>query len=405
MSSLGMLLRKELYTLLREPMVRVMIILPFIIYASMAPFYGSAVKQVEEASRLRGARVAIAACTGPDTGVARVIAAELRSKGVNASALETCDPLRLLGMGYDVVIVLGKGFVHKLVSGRAVLEIYVRGDVHRLGKMLAMPGAALSYVSQALSPSNRTRIEAKEFLVVNNRVWSYAELNNMYGVANFLTFAVFFIIFPAASLGATLIGAEREERTLEVLFSLPIRRRDIALAKSVAALLAGMLTAGSAIAGIAIFMNRIGAPLRASGYTWSDIGLYAAAIGIEALLAAVLALIVGLFSTTIRGAQAAASIVVFPAMIPAFLLVTGVPVSYLFALVPFTATLYAALNPLIGSSYTLAAIVAQGAETLVALAVLAWLLETEIAVTGPETVKRLRKRLGKGGRKPLLIRA
>jgi len=405
--SLGMLLRKELYTLLREPMVRVMIILPFIIYASMSPFYGSAVKQVEEAAKLRGARLAILACSEGDLSVAKTIAAVLRAKGVNTSALSGCNPLDAMKRGYNVVVVLGKNFVQNLLAGRAHVEIYIKGSVSSLSKTLALPGAALSYVSQALSPSNKTRVVAREYLVVNNRVWSYEQLNNLYGTANFLTFAVFFIVFPAASLGATLIGAEREERTLEVLFSLPIRRRDIAVAKSVAALLAGLLTAVSAIAGIAIFMSRVGAPLRASGYTWGDIGLYAAAIGVEALLAAVLALIVGLFSTTIRGAQAAASVTVFPALIPAFLLVTGLPVSYLFAAVPFTAALYAALSPLIGSGYTVAALVAQGAETLVALAVLTWLLETEVAVTGPETLKRLRKRLGRrrgGGLIGLLAR-
>jgi len=94
-----------------------------------------------------------------------------------------------------------------------------------------------------------------------------------------------------------------------------------------------------------------------------------------------------------RGAQSAATIVVLPAIIPPMMTMTGIPVSRFFTLVPYTAALYAGLAPLAGLERAAMATAAQLAETALALLLLVKLLESEAAVTGPETIRRLRSSL------------
>ncbi|BEP17887.1 hypothetical protein PYJP_12390 [Pyrofollis japonicus] len=398
---MGLLVRKELRTLLREPMVIAMIVLPAIIYGSMSPFLGSAVKQVEEASKLRGVSIAIAACDKADYFVAKTIAAALKTRGANASAVNTCTPRNLIER-YELVVYLEPGFTESIITGKARITIYVRGDVSRLNRMLALPTAAMGYIGEALGGEKKQNVSVRTLIVLNNKVWSLRDINNFFSLATFMSYATLFIVFPAASIGASLIGAEREERTLEVLLSLPISRRDIAVSKSVAAIVVGLLAAASAMLGLVIFARSAKIPVSLKVFDAEMLTLYALALGAEALLATTLALFVGLFSTTTRGAQAAAGIVAFPALIPTFLLITGLPKTSLLVAAPFTAVIYTVLKPFIGSTMPLLAVIVQGVEALLVLALLARILETETAVTGPETLKRWRRKLGR--RRSLIAR-
>jgi len=383
------LLAKELKTLLREPMVVVMIVMPFVTYSFMAPFYSAATEQAEEAAKLRGVRIALAGCqeTGP-VPVLGVLAASLRAANVTVDVLEACRPVEALKTGgYDAVIVVNS------TGGRFSFEVYVRGDLTRLTRTLALPGSLGAQLGRALSPG-AGNVTSRAYVLLGDRLWSFEELSSVYGAGAALGYATFFILFPAASLGAALMGAEREERMLDVLFSLPVRRRSIALSKAAAALVASLLTAASALAGLYRLFGSIGVDVGIPRYySPADLTVYVAALASEALFAVILAMLVGLFASTMRGAQSAATIVVLPAIIPPMMTMTGIPVSRLFTLVPYTAALYAGLAPLAGLERAATATAAQLAETALALLLLVKLLESEAAVTGPETLRRLRSSL------------
>ena len=403
-----LLLRKEVRALFREPMVVLMIIMPFIIYGGMSPFYKGAVEQVEKAARLKGVTVAVAGCGGAGYQAARIVAERLQKAGVEkVYAVESCHPGRLVER-YDVVLFFNATSLEDVLTGRASIAAYVRGDVSKLTKTLALPSAVMAKLSEALSGGAKVRVRMESLIYLKGRFWSYNQLNNLYGLASTFSYATFFILFPAASLGAALIGAEREERMLEVLFSLPIRRRDIALAKALAAIIAAVLTAASALAGIYMLLSR-GLAQQLGGitsyYGVKGIGLYVAALALEALFVTSLAMIVGLFTTSVRGAQSASMIAVFPALIPPFLLITGVPVSLASSAAPYMAAVLASLYPIVETRYILASIVFQAVETGVALLALIRMLESELAVTGPETLKRLLRRLRERRRSTLSLLA
>jgi len=412
------LLWKELNSLLREPMVIAMIVLPFVIYASMGPLMGGFVRQVSSAARLQGVRAAVLLCGDKASPLAGLLA-EAAARSLNASVVRGCDPLALLREGYNVVVAVNAS------STVPRLSVYVSGDVSRLMRTLTLPQAVVSRIRRGLAPHGAAEnVTASLYVVIGGKMWSFDDLNRLYGAATTLSYAALFVVFPAASLGAAMLGAEREERTLEVLLSLPLPRSRIALAKMAAALVAALLAAGSAIAGL-LYMAHSASTASGGGeavatgtalaseilryYGPGSLAAYAAAVALEALFAVTAAMLIGLFASTIRGAQAAASVVSLPVLLlPAMILMVGVPGTALFAALPYSAATLAALTPLLGPGPALASLGAQAAWTLAAAALLVRALEGEVAVTGPETVKRLRERLrrgrGRGGLLSLLLR-
>ena len=383
-------------------MVIAMIVLPFIIYASMGPMMGGLVKQVSSATKLQGVRAAVLLCGARESPLAALLA-EAAARSLNASLLRGCDPFAVLQRGYNVAV---------LVNATAPvprLSVYVAGELSRLMRTLTLPEAVVARIQHGLAPrSHAGNVTASLYVVLAGKTWRLSDLNRLYGAATTLSYAVLFVVFPAASLGAAMLGAEREERTLEVLLSLPLPRSRIALAKMLAALVAALLAAGSAIAGLLYMAHSAstassGGEVAAAGaapvtdilryYGPGGLAAYAAAVALEALFAVTAAMLIGLFASTIRGAQAAASVVSLPVLLPAMILLVGVPATTLFALVPYSAATLAALAPLTGPEPAALALAAQAAWTLAAAALLVRALESEVAVTGPETVKRLLSRL------------
>ena len=385
------LLEKELRTLMREPMIIMMIVLPFIIYSAMSPFYGSMTEQVKKAAELQGVRIAVLKCrVDPLTaGLIEAAAARMEKANVTIRVEEGCQPLPLLEQGYDAVLVLNGS----LASGLNI-SLYVAGSLQRIARTLALPTTLSSKLGDLLAPGEKARMNVTSYVYLSGRIYSFNEISGMFNSAMMLAYASFFIFFPAASVGASLIGAEREERMLDVLLSLPLPRRSIAAAKAAAAIIVAALAAASALAGLLVMMRSLSLEIPLTRYyTPVDIGLYAAALLSEAFFIVVLAMIVGLFASTMRGAQAAATIAVIPAIIPPMMALTGVAASKAAAAIPYMATLYASLTPVMGREYAVLATLAQAVEALAAAAVFIRLLESEVAVTGPETLKRLRHRL------------
>lgn len=386
-------LEKEIRVLMREPMVMAMIILPFIIYSSMAPFYGGIAEQAKEAAKLEGVKTAILVCDIDQAtrSLLEVIVSRQKTN-MTIDLLEGCNATSVLAEGYDVVAVINGSVIKRGLS----MALYVRGSIEKLTKTMALPATASTVFTDLLARGGEEEVNmtVKSYVFLNNRLYSFEELSSIFNSATTMIMGLFFILFPAASLGAVLIGAEREERMLDVLLSLPVKRRDIALAKATAALIVSLLAAASAIGGYMVMItgSGLGVPFRFY-FTTLDIVLYAAALLSEALFVVMLAMLISIFTSTIRGAQAVAPIVAFPALIPFFMLMTGLPLSYKAASIPYMASIYCVLAPLIGRDYVVVAIAAQFIEAIIVAIIFIKVLESEIAVSGPETLKQIARRL------------
>jgi ABC-2 type transport system permease protein len=387
------MLEKEVRVLMREPMVIAMIVLPFIIYSSMAPFYGGIAEQTKEAAKLEGVKTAILVCdVDQATRLLLETIVSRQKTNMTIHLLEGCNATSVLAEGYDIVAVINGSVLRRSFS----TALYVRGSIEKFTKTMALPATASAVFTDLLARGGEEEVNmtVKSYVYLNNRLYSFEELSSIFNSATIMIMALFFILFPAASLGAVLIGAEREERMLDVLLSLPVRRRDIALTKATAALIVSLLAAASAIGGYMVMLTRSGLEVPFRFYfTTLDIVLYAVALLSEAFFVVILAMLISIFTSTIRGAQAVAPIVAFPALIPFFMLMTGLPLSYKTATIPYMASIYSVLAPLIGRNYAVVSIAAQFTEALIVAAVFIKVLESEIAISGPETLKQMARRL------------
>ncbi len=389
--SLRLLVKKELLLLLRERMVILSIILPFIIYSSMGAALGSVSQQVGKAYRLKGVTVAVVPGSPAEKPVAEALATLMKEHGVRVVVAEG-DPRSLLSR-YQLVLYLPRGFAENLTAGkRAVLEVYVRGSLARLNVATVMPQGVAAFTSRLVQ---RGSLAMRVYVALGGRVYPLRELSQMFMTGSMLSFMSFFVIFPAASLAAVLVGSEKEERMFDIMLSLPVRRGDIAVAKMVAALVVGLLSAASAAAGFYFMLYSAtggSQPVRLVGYTPLHLGLYFVAVVLSALFAAAGALTLSLFAESVRGAQSLAMIVALPAFIVMFVAMMGVPLNPALYAVPYLCVVYAAMSPLAGVEPALYSIAAQLVETAAVAYIFARLLSGEAAVTAPARLKRLLER-------------
>ncbi|AEM38553.1 ABC-2 type transporter [Pyrolobus fumarii 1A] len=400
--SLRLLLSKELRMLAREHMVVLSVILPLILYSSMGPVIGGIAEQARETWQLKGVVLAIVPGGPDEEKLAEMIADALRGRGVNASVVRE-EPLKLLEEGYTAVVAVPRGFVANITKGvNATLVVYVAGSPAQLVRLTSLTPAVSAFITKVLSgaEAQRPRINVDQYVYVSGRLFTQDEIVRLTGTATMLTYLPFFVIFPAASIGAIMMGVEREERMLEVLLSLPVRRRDISLAKVISSLIIAFMTAASATIGLYNMLRgmKTEATLALPGYTPEITVVYIAALLSSAIFTTTVIQVLSLFAETVRGAQATTVIVVFPMLGVVLASIAGLPLNPAMYAVPFMCIVYAAYAPLIGIMHATISTIIQALEALIVLALLVKLLNTEIAITGPAMLKKLRERLSRRGR-------
>ncbi len=398
--SLPLLIKKEVLTLLREPAVIIMILVPLILYPALGVGISKVRTQVEEAARLKGVRIAVVPANPREEAVARLMVEAARSHGINVT-LSHRDPLKLLESGYDVVIFVPCGFTYNITHGRnATLMVYVSGTPSRIMSLMTAASSApllLARLAGLGGAATKVHVAFRSYFFIHGRFYSVEDISRLVLQSQVLLEGAFFLAFIAASQSAVIMGYEREERTLEVLLSLPIPRRNIAVAKIVSSILVALLATISILVGLyAMFASSLGeSAAKTLGfklYTPLDAALLAAAMAVTAFFTAAAAQLLALFTESVRGAQAATMIIVFPAIFVMIGGMFGLILAPSFIPVPYAALAYAAYSPILDKSIVAASIGAEAVEAAIITAVLAKLLDTELAITGPRLLKRLKRR-------------
>ncbi len=197
------------------------------------------------------------------------------------------------------------------------------------------------------------------------------------------------------------MGLEKENKTLETLLTMPVKRSHIVLGKLGGAAAIGLLMAFIYMLGMGSYMNSL------QGSTSLDLSTFGISmntfdlvlVGLSLFLAVVaglaLCLVIGVFARDYKSAQSLTMPITFLAMIPMFVLMMkdfntlpGAVQAGLFA-IPFTHPMMA-MNNLMFDDYTLvvAGIVYEAvfASAMMALAVV--LFKKDILVTGRKVKKR-----------------
>jgi ABC-2 type transport system permease protein len=153
-------------------------------------------------------------------------------------------------------------------------------------------------------------------------------INSIYTTGLLIPMAFSIVIVLAAQLAATSVAMEKEQKTLEVLLTLPIKRINILLGKlsgvilvSALATIAMLLSFGyymsslTAVGGTQVDLASIGLTPDMTGYA-----LLAASLFLSIISALALAVLLAAYTKDVRSAQSLLGVLFLPIFLPAFLL-------------------------------------------------------------------------------------
>ncbi len=373
---------KEVKDLLRDRKILfAMIIMPLIIYIGMGAAMGAlmeqSIKQVEETVRA-GVKIAL---LNEDDGPWSKTFIGYAKKYWNATIIlvNATSPSKALNitesLGLKALYIIPRGFSENISNEKpGVIQVYfVLHDlsVTSMG-LLSVYTNIVSGFSKYLSSIIITRtakvnpafamapVISKAQVFLSGTIVNANLVQALSGQLFILPIAPMLVISYAASIAAMSIGVEKEEKTLEVLLSLPIRRRDIVLSKLTGSLLISLLASISMLIGFSYYMSSVSSVginnttstthVSMTGGIFGLIGipgltLYLISVFFSVFLASTLGLYLGSFGENVRSAQSMVGyiwiIVFFPLYIAIFTDFALDPLAKILAIsiIPFSAPL------------------------------------------------------------------
>lgn len=368
---------KEIKDLLRDRKILFgMIFMPLIIYIAMGAFFGTITKySVGQVRETLSAGIRLAVIDLDKNVYSRMLIDYLRK--VNATITlfdESINPIKLLKTDkYMGVVIVPRGFSDNISVGiPGHIEIYVRlGDISvtsfSLANVIAGIVSGFEDHLSSLIISNSTRLPPKfvtnpinveSTVVIANRAYPMASIGAFYGQLFMLPIAPMIVMVYAASIAATSIGVEKEEKTLEVLLTLPIRRRTIALAKLSGTLIIALMASLSTMIGFYFYLRGIYSGIEYDGDSGvgevtnivgiigaSGLVMYALSVFMTVMLTSTIGLYLGSYGEDVRGAQSMVGLIWMAVFLPLYAAMfidfklSPLLVTLAVSLIPFTSPL------------------------------------------------------------------
>jgi ABC-2 type transport system permease protein len=220
-------------------------------------------------------------------------------------------------------------------------------------------------------------------------------LGVMSGQSFIVPLIVVMVVIYAGSMVVTSMGSEKENKTLETLLTLPVRRTYIVFGKLAGAAIVGLVLAAIYMVGLGYYMSSLtsGASLDLSQYGISldllDYVLIGISLFLALLSALALCMILGIFTKNYKAAQTMTLPVTMLALIPMFVLMftdfSTLPLvaQVLVFAIPFSQPIIAINSLMFGEfGIVLIGIVYQLAFALGAMFVAVYLFKKDILLTG-----------------------
>jgi ABC-2 type transport system permease protein len=258
------------------------------------------------------------------------------------------------GPGTGIYIGIPAGFGAGLASGQEQklttysvmrnFSFFAARDAGALKAALeaANRSASLSVIASAVaSPVDpaalRDPISLDENVIIGTRsapVTIQEVTNFISGQTTFIPIVLFIVIMFAASMIASTVASEKENKTLETLLAAPIGRAPLVLAKMAAASLVALVSSAAYLLGMQYYMSRLGSAMgtgsaaTAGSAAMDRLGLTLgagewallfASLFIGILVALAIAVILGAFAENVRAVQALLTPLTIAVMIPYFL--------------------------------------------------------------------------------------
>lgn len=422
---LGNIIVKEVKEMARDPRILLgMILAPLIIFPLMGLLFRTSTEAVQENLRT----ISIGVANFDNGSIAKNLTDYLRSyANVRVQNITILDVNEIAAVAQEsnvtAVVVIPNGFSQDIIGNQSgQLQIY---GVFRGGGITGSAGFSvvqnmidsythyltLQTVKQefpqnpdfVLNPVNVTQgsiVQSKPVDIPPTSLFSIVE-TQFIG----LPLAMFMLIILAMQLAATSVAAEKEEKTLETLMSLPLNRFTLLIGKLAGSTIIAAIGAVATIFGVIYYIgsftfagpSQATVDLGAIGLTPTPVGYVILGISVfMALLCALaVAVVVSVFAEDVRGAQSLLGFVYTPLVLPIFVLmfadINTLPLAlkiFLLAL-PFTHPVLASQAMMTGDYLTpVLGIVYVAVFTIVILYVASRIFATEKILTMRLSLRR-----------------
>ncbi len=209
-----------------------------------------------------------------------------------------------------------------------------------------------------MNPENiKNPIRSKDFVIVKNKMaeGSAAQIaGTISGQSVLVPVVLMMIIIYSSQMVISAVAMEKQNKTLETLLTVPIRRTSIITAKMLSAGLVGLISAAIYMVGFKSFMGGLNSDIESSaqtaeimkqlGLTYSTTGyiILGVALFIAILCALAMAMILGVLAEDFRSAQSMIMPLIFLVMIPYFISIfadinsLSLPVKIFILAIPFS---------------------------------------------------------------------
>lgn len=293
---------------------------------------------------------------------------------------------RARGSSATLLVLIPKGF------GRSVSEFnsmdietyyFIRGfsisATSASGAVKSVISAVNSYISDSflaqkvpgVDPEElKNPVKNRDFVIIKNKVaeGSPAEVSSfILSQSTFVPIILMMIIIYSSQMVISAVAMEKENKTLETLLTVPIRRNYIVIAKMLSSGLVGLLTAGIYMVGLRSYMggamgripssNQLNSVVQKLGLVFTPQGYLI--LGISLFLAILcglaIAVILGVLAKDLKSAQSLLMPIIFLVLIPYFITLfsdvnsLSLPLKVLVWIIPFSHPFLATQNILLAN--------------------------------------------------------
>ncbi len=345
MSDFWVLARKEIMSLIRDKKLLFgLIIVPLIIYPTM----GKVMQLGMETAQGETHVVIVSFDDGPYGRV--LVNALTAAPNVTVTLINSSSLQGALNRAYqekqNVLVVIPRNFSDSIEGNRiATVEVY--GIFHSIGTGVresvseSRINAVINVLSEEIAKLklknlnvgqpeaflHPVRAESRSF--INHHIVN-ASPSLVSGVltsqAISLPLIVFLMVTITAQMAAGAVAAEKENKTLETLLTLPVKRTTIVASKISGTAVMGLIAALAYMVGLksylGSFTTETGVTLRELGLGITPTGmlLFALVVFLTIVFALSLAMILAVFAEDVQSANTVVSSVILPLAFPAFIL-------------------------------------------------------------------------------------
>jgi ABC-2 type transport system permease protein len=325
--------------------------------------------------------------------------------------------------GGAAMVVINQGFGNSLLSGNQG-EIKVEWYIKGMGIIESIPTAVLEQlISQAqrdlsasmitensslkpdlvLDPLIITNVTHFKDKTINNL--SPTELNQMLTSQSMaIPIAIMMLVIMAGNSLIASMGMEKENKTLETLLTMPIKKSYIITGKIVASAIVSLVMALVYMIGFSYYLRAFSsAAMNPADYGFSlgiiDYILIGVSVFLALLAALAISIVLGSFSTNYRSAQTLSFPLIGVAMFAMFMNLfqdfgtMSLPLKVLVFIIPFSHPMMAMKELLLGNYVlVISGIAYMLVFTVATIAVATWIFNTDRLLTGRIGRRRLQER-------------